>query len=893
MEYNVIYKAIEWMLNRGWKQLTAKSRYFEQSLFEHALVELDALLQILPILRLPNHFNLSEEEERVLIMSLVAHDVGKERPEWQEYILGRRGFVPDIDPALTKKVVPDLAQALGFEGLNEQVIAVIENCVNLHMSGARGDANVVQAILQGTNRWYTLANIVYHIDNICSAKGVFEAMNALERSPLRKHLEPAYHQVVIRGVSTTMLHRAALESFVEAGWRPLLHFSNASLYVCSAAQRVLEPSASNIKYKLSNILEEATGREVIEFMVGSPVASIMPKPELFDYREVRQYLENAAKKIGRVAFAKKEENARKSTVTTYLTFKRLSEEGYELSKLTIKQAKGSSLWDEIATALSPSELALQTERISAAYPEMMVFKFFKAMMEKEIVGNEGAEIARKEYEAVFGPGSWAALLSTSTLMPAQDMAKTVDLFWKLPGRRFELSVTKVEELEPKERTELLIDTLTNIANQVYAAIEQPPTRATLAGEMAAGFVQDLVHPVEKVDLAELARHQLEFYAASKPVAGKELKNAQFLCPICNSPFESGTKAKADFINKPESHTNRAISHGPFGYVMICDTCKYERILRQLLLGERAKELIVIFPRMNIGPGAGELLVRKAQALYDKAYAIMTGETTDPDQRIWLAFTPIIASNILDRDIYRLTPEQLVDLLSYRTGEQDRRKNWRELSKAIKEAYGEDLEGANLEWGTEFATWEEAIDEVIANRVDDPTVRQIRAEVYGLRPQMKLVCQTPHMIMLPMTYSIVLGDDSETNAALRRVFVALLLGLALDASVAIVRDSEEIDFQGGEGVAYVPPVAAARALIGTNWVPIHQAERWLRAIGLASILASAGQYSERSGLFEVLTAPTLGHILRRIEQQREKDQRKFSYQDIAYLKAFGEVMPMVH
>jgi len=327
--------------------------------------------------------------------------------------------------------------------------------------------------------------------------------------------------------------------------------------------------------------------------------------------------------------------------------------------------------------------------------------------------------------------------------------------------------------------------------------------------------------------------------------------------------------------------------------MICDTCKYERILRQLLLGGRASELIVIFPRMNIGPGAGELLVLRAQALYDKAYAIMTGETTDPDQRIWLAFTPVIASNILDRDIYRLTPEQLADLLSYRTGEQERRKNRRQLSKAIREAYNEDLEEANLEWGTEFATWDEAVDAVIANRVDDPTVRWIRSGVYRLHPQMRLICQTPHMIMLPVTYSIVLGDDSETNAALRRVFVALLLGLVLDASVAIVRDSEEIDFQGGEGVAYVPPVAGARELVGTNWVPIHQAERWLRAIGLASILASAGRYSERSGLFEVLTAPTPGHVLRRIEQQREKDKRGLGYQDIAYLRAFGEVMPMAY
>jgi hypothetical protein len=146
-----------------------------------------------------------------------------------------------------------------------------------------------------------------------------------------------------------------------------------------------------------------------------------------------------------------------------------------------------------------------------------------------------------------------------------------------------------------------------------------------------------------------------------------------------------------------------------------------------------------------------------------------------------------------------------------------------------------------------------------------------------------------MIMLPVSYSIKLGDDSEANAALRRTFIALLLGLNLNASVAIVRDSDQIDFQGGDGVAYVPPVAAVREMIGCNWIPLNEAGRWFRRIGIASILASAGQYSKRSGLLEVLTTPTVGHILRRIEQKREAEKRSLRYQDIAYLRAFEEVM----
>jgi len=878
----ILQKAINWMLNRRWKQKIAKYRRFEQSLFEHTLVELDVTLQLLPTIRLPCHYDLTPDEENVLLLSVIAHDVGKERQDWQDYILGRRGFVSDVEPELTRSVLPNLAVALGFSDLDRQVMAVIENCVNLHMSHERRDANVVLALLQGTDRWYTLANLVYHIDNICSAKGVIEARHALERSPLEKHLKTAYHQVNIRGVSTTALHRAALESFQAAGWTPLLHFSDATLYVCSAAQPVLEPTSEQIEDRLAEILREATGKDVTRFIVGSPTANILPKPDLFDYSEIQAYLEAAAHNIGRESFLKAYEHEKKRFASGKpVGGQRRKSKAEVIEDYWRKTGKSGERF-------SP-EMDREANRISTAHSDMLVFKFFKATMKPELVRDVGAKVAQQEYEAVFGRHSWDALLSTANLMPAKDMAKTVDLFWQLPGNRFGLSVTTIEELEPEKRTQLLIGTLSGIVNRAYAAIPDPPSRASLALEMAVSFIQDLISPAAQVDLANLARQQMEFYAASKPFAGRQTQRARYVCPICNTPFEKGTKASADFINHPESHTNRGIAHGSFGYITICNTCKYERILRQLLLGERAAELIVIFPRMNVGPCAGELLIQRARALYDRAYAFMVGDTEDPDRRLWLALTHVIAGQVLDQDIYRLLPERLAELLTYRSGEENRHKNRQEIEKELKKTYEDDLEAANAAWGTEFESWDAAVDAVRANKVGDPTADQIRAKVYKLYPQMNLVCQTPHMIMLPVSYSFKLGEDSETNTALRRIFVALLLGLNLDASVAIVPDSEQVDFQGGEGIAFVPPVATVKELVGTNWIPINEAERWLRRIGLASILAISGQYSARSGLFEILTAPTVGHVLRRIELKRAAEKLPLFYNDIALLRAFEEVM----
>jgi hypothetical protein len=134
----IMTKAADWMFIRGWKRKIAKRREGvypersrrEQSLFEHTMVELDALLSLLPILKKPNHFNLTEEEEKILIASVIAHDVGKERPEWQDYILGKMDFVSDIDPDLTEKIIPELCDTLGFQEIGEKVMNVIENCIN-------------------------------------------------------------------------------------------------------------------------------------------------------------------------------------------------------------------------------------------------------------------------------------------------------------------------------------------------------------------------------------------------------------------------------------------------------------------------------------------------------------------------------------------------------------------------------------------------------------------------------------------------------------------------------------------------------------------------------------------------------------------------------------------
>ena len=116
-------------------------------------------------------------------------------------------------------------------------------------------------------------------------------------------------------------------------------------------------------------------------------------------------------------------------------------------------------------------------------------RFFKYAMSSDLIGKDGVSLAKQEYENIFGQGAWEELTSMSTYMPAPDM-KRVDRFWALPGCQFDINVSTIEELASEERVKLLIEILSRIAVKVYSAISSPPTRATLAREMAAGFMQD-------------------------------------------------------------------------------------------------------------------------------------------------------------------------------------------------------------------------------------------------------------------------------------------------------------------------------------------------------------------------------------------------------------------
>lgn len=894
MDYDSFrYTAIEYMLERGWKEITAKSKRFEQSLFDHTLIEIDTLITLLPLLRETFNPPLTEQEEQVLLISTLAHDIGKELDEWQKYIKGERGFLSDVNRELAEKVVPQLAELFGFSGTEEMLSGVL-----LHMRNERTDANVMERVLFGghTNpRWKTLADLVDAVDNLCSAKGLFAARDYLEsRNILSRHINTTYHLVQLRGVSTTLLHLAAIEAFSEAGWKPLLHYSNGTLYVSSAISNLNEPASTEIGVRLGEVIEGVLPRNMAELIVGSPIATMIPKTDLFDYRDLRACLHTAARRINRANFPKKPEPKRREKISNYLKLKN----------------------EDDSFALSADVLAHQTERIGNAQPEMCIFKFFKAALSEELLGNMVSQeiepnyitfaesggkkkgnqvtpqrVARAEYDKVFGSGAYDDLQRTSTLDPARDMALTVDRFWSLDSSPFGVEgVDKIEHLlDNNQREAILIDALMGIAEKVYAAIPSAnrPVRAT-SQEIAQKFTVDMIYPSPELNLTELVQIQLQAYADTK-VNARSVKG-QHLCPICNQAFEGGTEAKADFIDKPDAHTNRALSHGRSGKIVVCDACKFERFLQQLILGSQVTDVIVLFPRMNIGHGSGEILKRKVSEIWDRALLRMSEANPEPDARLSLGLIFYPARELANQDVFRLTPTEIVDLITYRSSKDTAKRHRRDLEKSLKEMYEVDeltVNVLNEMWQTSFLTKDEAIEALLQNKVTDDEARQAVKVSFRLTPQFHIACQTPNMILAPLTNPISVGKESDTNAGIRELYIALILGLALDCSVAIMKSGEVITFEGGEGVARVPSVPALRDLIGSEWVPIDAAKKWLDAIGAAALLANDTAFPERSNLYAILKSPTAGHILRRIEQKSDSGQAAVRH--IRLLQTLEEVL----
>jgi len=670
---------------------------------------------------------------------------------------------------------------------------------------------------------------------------------------------------------------------------------------------------------LSTILQDHRNA-IPNVAVGKDIrANFLPVPELFDHSDLPAYLMVASSRVR----TKKPKGEPDSSVVKYLNLRRLIEAtgDYSLARKSYfcqPSKLGEAVPEKHHSLLiaRPSEVsredALEIQsRIAEAYPEIAVFKVFKYIATAASEGD--AREFSKVYEGVFGPDSFNALTSTSNLMAALDQAFTVDLFWALPLKRLAGFLGKPEldqegtvgSLDQKRRVELLIETLTRIGEVAFAAMENPPTVDSFARDVSAVLIGDLLAPRALIeDVKEFAAEQLRYYEQAKETI-RTKRQVGHICPACNQPFEKGTEALADFIGGT-SFTGRKMAYDIEGLV-ICLACYYERLLRQIILGRRAHDLIVLMPQMSLGRYGGKVLLDKLDEVGRLVKSVATADTTDPDETLCLDMRQLVARRALAADFSLMSVEDLIRLFTYRSRDDTVQKNLKAVIKKTKEMLAsDDLQEAQEWWEREFTDWMEVARAIAYKEVDDDIAQRIRETVYGLRPPIEFVVQTPNLVLAPSSNPRVPGKsaldsdkDSNTKAALKRLMITLTLALGLDCSVAVLQDDESLDeliLEPG-GTAYVPPLSSIRNLIahsrrkgprqelGPAWLSQSEAVCWLQALASAVLLARKADYPSRNDLYQVLTVRSKGALMRRIEQKGGK----MYAEDLQQLEAVGEVL----
>jgi len=900
-------RIIEGMIRWGWKDVIGKKRGFEQSLFEHSLNSLDVMVVLLPILR--EELNLTENEENALILAAATHDAGKGTPEWQAYVHGGE-FVSDTNVQLSAKLIAEICQACNLSGAE-----LAKTLVRLHMRHERTPTAVVSSLLtsQDSQRWGHLVDIIDTVDNLVSIPSLLEAVEYLRSSSLGRYLKVEYHLVNIRGVSTTLLHRAAQETFCQAGWQPLLHYAEGTIYVSSTREEAKSVTAAELRDAFSKAIDEILRQRketLADLVVGRNILqTFLPKPELFDYQWLETYLKIASKRVRR----KEAKDVRRDNAYKYFNLRALLD--YTGDSAIARLADVHSLADlrekvpseyHRLLIMEPTQLPEQEAnnflaRMGEAYTEMAIFKFFRYVVDPDtgLIGEREQLMVREGYERIFGEGSFSALTSTSTLMPAKDMAFTVDYFWRLPGVAVGLGdVERVEYAPASKREEALIQTLVGIANKAFTAMKAPPTIEGLAEKMASILMRDLLVPSGMdEDILLYAKRQLQHYVEAKKNLTRP-KDVEHLCPICNAPFRQGVQMLADISDRTEASSNRAFAYENVSGPVICTSCYYERILRQVILGTKAAELIVLMPRLAMGRIAGEVLVDKAETFRKTALKLMDWTNPDPDHRLSLGFVDNTARQVLSADLYGLTATDIVELFAYRLREETHNDNIKEIVKFLKKHLGEDIQAARERWDRHFGSWEEVAEEIYHLRLDDAFAQEAREVAYQGGRQFDLVCQTPNLILMPCANPIRRGSaiseegDSETKAAIKRLFIGLVLSLALDCAVAVIGDEENFDtvMTSCNGVTYVPPVAPLRQLPklqGATWISVAEAKKWLKALASAFLITPRLDYPPRNDVFEILTAGSPGKLLRRIEMVAENG--RISMSDLEHLENIKEVL----
>lgn len=931
--------ATEWMGARGWREILGKSAAYRQSLFHHVLTELGFIEAVEDLIRGPDTLALSDDQVDVLFTAVLCHDAGKADPSWQAAV--NRGARPPghVHHKEVERAIDDWLAYVGSDR-GPGFVAAVRAAIGLHHRATQGPASVLDHLLHGDQhdpRWRELARLVEGIDKTCSASTVNEAASAA-RMHFDARLDFAFHRVqVLRGVSTVFLHQACETTFTAGGWARVVHYLDGTLYAAPAARHRTEPTIDVIRLELASLLGKLLDPEKLaEQVVGNPTTDILPKPEFFELDRLEAYLRVASRRS-------KGENLRRQL---WKEQEQQFTPEFEQKFRAYWQHKGK------AVPVGVGERKRILDRLVGAVPLDGVFRFFKAALvgdklfkadhwpledpvyraaeaagaladgdeaRKEQVRDKYLAAARRrgldswrnehlqrEYESVFGPDTTFAELKGVGNDPAKNLARVIDSFLE----KLDDAGVKWSSKPPDVQIDELIRQLVGIVKRSNLPPATLPP-ALKAEDLAEVFLMDLVVP--GLDRRLDAEEHLRSYSCAK-----DLLSGGAICPFSNEPSAGVPGSGSDLGLKTDGHSNRLPVHGKTwkerGGVATSRSMRYELMLRRLILGRPAAKVLVLIPPLSLGAAEGRRLVDEVAQL-EQDILLHSGELTpDPAKRFSFGLTDQMARNRRESREARL-----VDILAFRRAGEKAGADRAKLKRGLLEAFDLDatasdatgsgaaaalrseavaLESLNRDCGASFATWDEALEELYLGQSErarralemSEELRARRRQALDLTREApgRFICQTPNLILALLPDPIRVGKDSEANAAIRELFLSLVIADVLGVGVAVVNPDDMLTFTGGEGVVRIPQNAALRSEIARvrarlsatrendgvsashEWLLPHEVGPWsgaLEAIHQVAAVRDAERqaiFPPNAALYDVLSARSAGALLRRVE-----------------------------
>ncbi len=629
-------KLIKFMRSRNWHKKIAKTKPYTQSLFEHSLVVYDIIDSIIKLLSNTNR-KFSDNEKNILRISAILHDIGKEEKDWQKAAKNGLKPPPHINATLANIGISNLKQYMKIE--NEQTIL---KCIGFHHKALQSEGNIISSMISETEivNWKELQDFIDSADNLASCGSLFDATQLLENKSnfkIGKLFNYTYHKIYLRGVSSVFLHRACQEAYKAKGWEPLLYFQDGTLYLTSGDKD--EVTKDEIMGKLINHFEKEKyfGERITHLLLGDPTKSIFPKPELFDTKIISLCLNEAYSLASRKTFSnkpledKKGHNDRKTIISNYLD-------------------QESEPTDE--------EISKYTNMFSESYPEMCVFAYSKAIYNFFISSDKNlVNIFMTEYNKKFGNNAFDFFLACrAQLDPAKQFKQVIQPFWNI-----NINNVKVENMHWKKRKSYLVSILTKIFNMVFKDNKSKP----LDERISDIIIKDLIYP----NFTEIPCQDILCYLTSKSRIFLGPKKAKtkiigFICPVCNQKTEAGIRSNENIVNSSNSFTNRAnFGQSISKAIWICDSCKYERYLLQVLTGFNGvfKRALFLYPQYNFSNRIGDEFLDTVDDLRQKTDNLMSELSENPDLSPDFSRTTKIANNIM-KNIDNIESKSIEDFI---------------------------------------------------------------------------------------------------------------------------------------------------------------------------------------------------------------------------------------